>query len=323
MVETVLITGISGFVGGSLGRRLVADGTVRVVGLSRTPPPPNTCDEFVEQDLARPLPADFQRADAVVHCAALASPWAHPDAYARNNLATLQTMLGYARQVRPRRFVFISSSAVHYAFKDQEGVREDTPWPERPINDYAASKRAGEALVRELETPWTILRPRAVFGPGDTVVFPRILRAAREGTLPRLVRTDGRSPMADLLYIDSLTGYIARTLQSDADGVFLLTNNQPIVIPDFLDEVFDRLGLARPRRRVSVPMALAIGRAMELWSRWVNGWREPSVTRFGVSSLAFTRTFDVSQALGRLGPPAVELRAGLDAFIEWQSERMR
>jgi nucleoside-diphosphate-sugar epimerase len=46
------------------------------------------------------------------------------------------------------------------------------------VNAYAETKAMGEALVRTYEGPWVIVRPRAVFGPGDTVLFPRILAAA-------------------------------------------------------------------------------------------------------------------------------------------------
>ena len=68
-----------------------------------------------------------------------------------------------------------------------------------------------------------ILRPRAVFGPGDTVLFPRVLTAARKGRLPLLV-SDGPPPQGDVIYIDNLCHYMlqaatrpaqARCLQPD------------------------------------------------------------------------------------------------------------
>jgi nucleoside-diphosphate-sugar epimerase len=215
---------------------------------------------------------------------------------------------------------------VHYAYRDQEAINEETPWPEPAVNLYAASKRKGEALVRkvcaEAGQSWTIVRPRAVFGPGDTVVFPRILEAAKRGAMPRLVRSDGKSPMTCMIYIENLCFYLARILETDADGVFLLTNNEPVETQTMLDEVFTRLGLPRPTRRMSVALAMSAAGALEFVSRFAQHWREPPATRFGVASLAFTKTFDVSRALTLLGAPPIPLRAGLDAFIDWQRLRL-
>jgi nucleoside-diphosphate-sugar epimerase len=326
MADRILVTGISGFVGGSLGRYLRERRGAHVTGSSRSPPREAACDAFVSHDLAAPLPNDAGSFDAIVHCAALASPWASPADYERSNVCTLQTILDFAKRTRPRHFIFVSSSAVHYAYCDQEGVSEETPWPKRPVNLYSASKRKGEALVRDAcdaaGIAWTIVRPRAVFGPGDTVVFPRILRAAKEGALPRLARSDGKSPRACLLYIENLCFFLERVLTTGADGVFLLTNNEPIETQAMLDDVLARLGLPIPARRMPVPIAMAAAGAMETVSRLARNWREPAATRFGVASLAFSKTFDVSRAIGRLGHPPVSMQRGLDAFIAWQKPRL-
>lgn len=314
----VLITGSSGFVGGALGRWLRRAGWT-VTGVSRSPPREGSCDTFVSQDLAAGPPPLQETFDAVVHCAALASPWAAPRDYEAANIVALRTMLDFATRHRPKRFVFISSSAVHYAFADQLGLTEDSPWPEIPVNAYAATKRAGEAMVRNSGLPWTIVRPRAVFGPGDTVVFPRILHAARKGLLPRLIRSDGVSPTADLLFIDNLCWWIEQVLEKDASGTYLLANGEPIETAALLAEILRKLELPPPTRRLRVETAMQMAGAMELVSRTLLNWREPAVTRFGVSSLAFSRTIDITRARRDLGAPPVSLAEGLDRFVAWQA----
>jgi 2-alkyl-3-oxoalkanoate reductase len=312
-----LVTGSSGFVGGALGAFLRARGW-EVAGVSRTPPRPGACDRFVACDLSQGPPDGVGPVDAIVHAAALAAPWGSPAAYRAANVDALLHMLAFAAGAKPRRFVFVSSTAVAYAFRDQEAIGEDTPWPQRPINLYAASKRAGEALVRGSGLPWTIVRPRAVFGPGDTVVFPRILHAAARGMLPRLTRTDGVRPHANLLYIDNLCWFIARVLERDAPGVFDLADDPPVDTWALLDDVLARLGLPPPRRRVPVRAALAAAGAYEAAWRLAKGWAEPPVTRFGVASLAFSKTFDLARAHAALGRPPVSLAQGLDAFVAWR-----
>lgn len=322
MTKRVLITGSSGFVGGALGVWLRRVG-MTVVGLSRSPPRPGACDVHIRHDLTRPLPEAVEPCDVVVHCAALASPWAAPQDYEAANIIALRNVLDWAKAKAVPRFVFISSSAVQYAFADQLNLAEDTPWPERPINLYAGSKRRGEAMVEASSLSWTIVRPRAVYGPGDTVVFPRILHAASKGVLPKLKRQDRQVPSISLLYIDNLCWFLERILDTGQHGIFNLADGQSMETPALLTMVLSRLGLPEPQLELGVGTAMALAGAFELSSRWLQRWREPPVTKFGVASLAYSKTIDTRKAVGLLGAPPVSLDDGLDAFLQWQAERMR
>ena len=201
------------------------------------------------------------------------------------------------------------------------GLTETSPIGPRFMNEYAATKYAGERLVSAYPGSSVIVRPRAVFGPGDTVLFPRILAAARAGRLP-LFTTSGPPAMGDLIYVDSLVDYLfeAATRAQVAEA-YNVTNNQPVVIQEFLLDVFARLGLPAPTRRVSVSTAMAVAGVTEVAYRWLRLAGEPPVTRFGVGVFAWSKTFDVTRALTDLGPPSVSLEDGRDAFIRWQREQ--
>jgi nucleoside-diphosphate-sugar epimerase len=313
-----LVTGVSGFAGGAIGRYLRENIGHRVVGLSRSAPRPGSCDDFIAHDLALPLPEDVPQVDYIVHCAALSSPWAAPADYHRNSVLPVRWLADLTRRRPVRRLVFLSSSAVHYRLADQTGLTEESTLADPPINAYAQTKQEGEAILAGLDVPVTVLRPRALFGPGDTVVFPRILHAARKGVLPVLVRPDGGMAQSDLLYIGTLAAYVARVLEGDVSGTFLLTNAAPVGTYDLLNTVFSALGIPHPSRRVPIGLAMLVARGYEWHSRVLAGWREPPVTRFGVASLGFHKTFDVSKALATLGPPEVAMSDGVDRFIDWQ-----
>ena len=323
MTRRVLITGSSGFVGGALGVWLRQRTDVTVLGISRSQPRPGACDVHIQHDLTHPLPDTVGPCDVLVHCAALASPWDAPQDYEAANIIALRNVLDWAEAKAVAHFVFISSSAVQYAFADQLNLAEDTPWPERPINLYAASKRRGEAMVAASPLNWTIVRPRAVYGPGDTVVFPRILHAARKGVLPKLKRHDRHVPRIDLLYIDNLCWFLERILDSGHGGVFNLADGQSMETPALLTTVLGRLGLPEPRLELGVGTAMALAGAFELTSRWLQKWREPPVTKFGVASLAYSKTIDTRKAVGLLGVPPVRFDDGLNAFLQWQAQQMR
>lgn len=170
---------------------------------------------------------------------------------------------------------------------------------------------------------FTIVRPRAVYGPGDTVVFPRILHAARKGVLPRLRRRDGKVPSISLLYIDNLCWFLEQILEGGHLGTFNLADGQSVETPALLTTVLSRLGLAEPRLELGVGAAMALAGAFELRSRWLQNWREPPVTKFGVASLAYSKTIDTRKAEQILGAPPVRLEDGIDAFLDWQGRQMR
>jgi len=316
----VLVTGVSGFVGGALGRFLREHGGYRVTGVSRTPARPGAVDTFVAHDLTRPIPHDWPGHDVVVHCAALSSPWASPASYRRQNVEATANLLAYAHRTGGRgcpRVVFISSSSVYYRHGDQVGMTEDTPFPEVPINRYAATKRAAEELVLASPLSTVVLRPRAVFGPGDTVLFPRILRAARRGGVPRFTRPDGVSPRGDLIYIENLTHFIERSVATEATGSFNLTNGEPVDTVAFLNEIFGALGHPPIRRTLPVGAAFAVARLLEIASR-LSGYWEPPITRFGVEVMAYAKTFDGAKATAAFGPAPSSNAEGLARFIAWQ-----
>jgi nucleoside-diphosphate-sugar epimerase len=319
----VLVTGVSGFVGGELGRHLRVDCGHHVLGISRRPPRDGSVDEFRPADLSAPLPADLGRLDAIVHAAALVTPWARPSDYERANVAATANVLAFAHRAGAPHLVLISSSSVLYAPGDQLGLSEATPLPAQPINAYAASKRRAEALVVSSGLDAAILRPRAVFGAGDTVLFPRILRAARSGLLPRFTRPDGSRAIGDLVSIDNLVRFIAAALERRVVGDFNLTDGQPVDIYGFLGTVLGRLGLPPPSWSLPASIAMPVAGALEAVSRTLLGWREPPLTRYGVGVFSQCKTFDITKAKLSLGAPRIATAEAVDRFVAWQKAQMR
>jgi 2-alkyl-3-oxoalkanoate reductase len=310
----ILVTGASGFVGGAFMRRFAARPDVTLLGVARRALP---LDNYRRVDLSRPFDLDYQP-DVVIHAAALASPWARRQDYERHNVQATRNVIAFCEaQGRPR-LLYVSSGSVFYRNEHQFELTESSPVGPDFVNDYAATKYAGEQLVRRYAGEAVILRPRAVFGPGDTVLFPRILLAARRNRLPLLI-PEGEPARGDLIYIDSLCDYLlAAASRPTVSGAYNLTNAEPVEIQSFLIEALARLGLPPPRRRVRVATAMHVAALSEFAHRLLRLPGEPPVTRFGVGVLAWSKTFDVSLALRDFGPPSVSVRNGLQCFVEWQ-----
>ncbi len=148
---TIAITGATGFVGGHLIRAARERG-YELRALTRGWRPPQDGIDWVEGALDRPeaLHKLARGADAVVHIAGLINA---PDraGFAAVNVAGTAAMIDAARRAGVRRFVHISSLAAR----------------EPSLSDYGWSKAKAERLVAASGLDWTILRPPAVYGPGD------------------------------------------------------------------------------------------------------------------------------------------------------------
>ncbi len=310
----ILITGASGFVGGAFMQRFANEPGLEIFGIARRA---THLPNYAQHDLSQPLDLPF-RPDVVIHAAARASPWGTRRDYQEQNVEATRHVIDFCRRTGHPRLLYVSTSAVFYREEHQTGLHEESPIGPGFVNRYAETKYAGEQLLQSYEGERCVLRPRAVFGPGDTVLFPRVIAAARKGTLP--VFTGQTQPvMGDLIYIDTLCDYLLRAARAPKLAAsYNLTNAEPVDLQALLHRVLAELGLPLPTRRVSVATALRAATVLE----WV--WRslrlkgEPPATRFGVGVFAYAKTFDASRTLSDLGPPSVSLEEGIRRFIAWQ-----
>ncbi len=322
-MPNIFITGASGFIGSRAAGAFRSQGWgTTCVGRRRV----TDLADYLQQDLAQPWSTSLRQrlanADVVLHAAARSSPWGSRRQFHRDNILATENLLDACRRNGHPRLIYVSSSSVYYRPQDQMNMTEDTPQAASPVNRYARTKQQAEELIRAYEGSWVILRPRAVYGPGDTVLFPRILAAAKTGRLPLLVRGD-RPVIGDLIYIDNLIYYLRCAAEAGhVTGEFNLTDNHPVAIIEFLLDVFDQLQIARPTRRLSVQSAMKMATLVEATYALCCWWKEPPITRFGVHVFAWSKTFDVSKMLQTFGAPPTTTPEGVKQFVRWiQAER--
>jgi nucleoside-diphosphate-sugar epimerase len=316
----VLVTGASGFVGGAVLRRLAGDSGFEALGLGR-----RALDraDYRMLDLADPgavqrLDALGFRPDVIVHAAARSSPWGTRADFERENVGTTRSVIDFAtRQPTRPRLVFVSTASVLYSAGDQFDVADDAVAGPRFVNGYAASKHAAEVVVRGYPGEWVVLRPRAVFGPGDTTLLPRLLSAARRGSLPRFRPGRSGPAMSDLVYIDTLVEQlvVAATSSAVVGQTVVVTNGEPVPLQETVFALLDRLGVPRPRRLVSRRVARSAATAVEWAWRIARRRDEPPITRYSVIVYAYSKTFDARRCRELFGPPAVSVREGLDRVV--------
>ena len=315
----VLVTGATGFLGGALTRSLIARGD-SVVALGRNPAKLAALAEpgvtTIEADLARgqaAIPGAIGELDAVVHCAALSTQWAPRAAFEAANVTGTETALAVARRSGARRFVNISSPTVYFALRDSEGVSETASLPPA-INDYAATKAEAERRVlAERDLSPISLRPRGIYGKGDSALLPRLIAAAERGPLPLL---RGGAASIDLTHVSDVVSAIEAALVAGPDlsgEVFNISGGEALPVRQIVEAAAARAGINVTWRRLPLTPVLAAARAIELANRVIPLRREPRLTRYAVGLFAYRQSLDITKAERVLGwSPKVRLQEGLD-----------
>lgn len=157
----IALTGATGFLGGAVLERLLAEGH-SVRALARRPQPERAGVEWVTGDLADApaLERLVEGADAVIHVAGAINVATRAAFHAANAEGTRLL----AEASRGKRFILVSSLSAR----------------EPDLSDYGWSKREGERVLEGMTgLDWTIVRPPAIYGPGDREMLEMFRMAAR------------------------------------------------------------------------------------------------------------------------------------------------
>ncbi|WCL53216.1 NAD-dependent epimerase/dehydratase family protein [Gimibacter soli] len=298
----VALTGATGFLGGHLIDSLLRAG-YRVRALTRRTPTDNrTGLEWIKGDLddEDALEDLCEGAEAVIHAAGLVKALSRSDYFDVNLNGTL-AVLKAAADEDVKRFFLVSSLSAR----------------EPRLTHYGASKAAAELAVSARPWPfrWTIIRPPAIYGPGDMEIL-KLFKATRFGLLPNGGSRDNRfsmihgADMAEAIVAMLKGGFggqivevddgrdggyriddIARALGDDEKTPRVLAIPRPLVI--FAGAIGSLVG-----RIIGKPLTLNLDKARLITHPdWlVRGARRPSIPGW---------------------TPVYDLKSGLKNTIEW------
>lgn len=295
MSGLALVTGATGGLGRTIVPALLAAGyDVRATGR-------RGLAGSVAADLTQPIPVTLTaEVDTVFHLAALSSPWGRRRDFTAINVDATARLLAAARRAGCRRFVHISTPSIFAEPRARLRLTEAAAPAPRFANHYARTKWLGERLVLAADTPQMrtiVLRPRAIVGPHDAVLLPRLMRAIRAGPVPLPAGGAALVELTDAR--DVAAAAIAAAGASLGGTAFNISSGQPRTVRSILSRIASRLGL--DPRIVPLPRSLALAGAgvLELIGRMTG--REPIITRYGVMTLGWSQTFDLHAARHHLG----------------------
>jgi nucleoside-diphosphate-sugar epimerase len=311
-MSTAFVTGGSGFIGGRLIERLRREG-LDVRALARS----DASVARVEELGAEAVRGDLDSVEAMrdgargcehfFHVAAKADDWGPREEFERANVTGTGNALDAAREAGVRRFVHVGTEAALMAGQPLVNVNELTPLRPDSRALYPATKARAEQLVRDYEGLETVVvRPRFVWGRGDTTLLPVLVDMVESG---RFRWIGGGSHLTSTTHVDNtVEGLWLGATRGEPGGVYFVTDGDPVVFREFVGDMLRTQGVEPPSGTVPLPLARAAAAAAEALAR-----KRPPLTRFSVWASGLECTIDISRARRELGyEPVRSIADGLD-----------
>lgn len=324
MTGAVLVTGAHGFIGSHLVDELLAAGR----GVRALVSPWGVLDrladaqqnagalDIVRADVTEPetLRGACEGIEAVVHAAARVADWGRWPDFERVNVGGTKALLAEAERAGVRRFVLVSSVAVHR----YRGMRDADPRSEPRDGGwlaYGRSKILAEDAVLTAGLEGVVVRPGLwPFGPRDPTLA-RLAEAVRRGALPLV---DGGRAVINTAYVGNLVrGLRLAVERPEAAGrIYVIADEGAPSWAEALAELARLLGGSAPRRSVPGTLAVPVAAAVEAVWRVLAPRKEPPLTRYRAGLMRRDVHFAIEAARRELGyEPSVGWREGLAASV--------
>lgn len=289
--------------------------------------------EFVHADLTELVSSQAKAMlagiDTLWHCSSFTSPWGTQEAFDLANVRATRRLGEWAVAWGVRNFIHISSPSLYFDYHHHRNVSEEFR-PVRFANEFARSKAAAEEVIEHLaranpNTRFTVLRPQSLFGPHDTVFFPRLVQMMRHYGSILLPR--GGEALVDMTYQENAVHamWLASSEACDhlpSGRAYNITNKEARPLRSIVERLIDNLGIPCRIRSVPYPMLDMFARSMERFGSKTA--KEPVLTHYGVSKLNFDFTLDTQRAEQELGyQPVVSLDDGIRLTADWLRDHGR
>jgi nucleoside-diphosphate-sugar epimerase len=313
-MSTAFVTGASGFIGGALTKRLVAEGW-SVNALARSERSAQAVRALgaaaVNGDLddVGAMQAGAQGCDVAFHCAAHLGVWGNAADFERVNVTGTANAVQAAKQAAVPRFVHVGTEAALMHGKPLVNVDETAPLRPDSKALYSRTKARAEQVARAGGA--VVIRPRLVWGPGDTTILPALSDAVRRN---RFAWIGGGTHRTSTTHVNNvIEGLMLGAQRGEPGEAYFVTDGEPEVFREFVTRLLATQDIQAPDKSVprAIPGALAtIGEA---------AWRvlplrgQPPVTRLAYWLASQECTIDISRARRDLGySPVTSVDQGME-----------
>jgi dihydroflavonol-4-reductase len=320
----ILITGVSGFIGGHLAEHFLRQGETPRVLVRKSDPIGLEGESGLEKitgdlaDIGSMLRA-VEGVDTVYHLAAeLKQGKVNPEVLFRVNADGALNMVNAGVKAGVRKLVFCSSVGVLGDIEGAPATESSLPCPD---DNYEKSKYDGELIalgaVASSRLDVVIVRPAWVYGPRDGRTL-KLFRMISKGRM--MIVGDGRTLQHPVHVSDVVKGIVAAGQRSLPRGsIFHLAGPRIVTIRELLELSARLLGARLIPLRIPLKPAIVLANLLEPMFRLWGG--EAPLTRGKLGFFTKNRAYSIEAARRLLNfEPTVELEAGLRQTFTWYRE---
>ncbi|MUH01438.1 NAD-dependent epimerase/dehydratase family protein [Scytonema sp. UIC 10036] len=312
------VTGGSGFVGRNLITALVQRG-VEVRSLVKWEAEIELIESYgaipIFGDINDPqvLKSGMTGCTVVFHLAAKVDDWGVFEDFQEVNIRGTEQIIAVAKETGVSRLVYVSTDAVLIEGKAIVNADETQRLPEKPLGFYALTKAIAETkaiAANSDELTTVVVRPRFVWGKGDTTLLARFIKAIHNQEFAWI---SGGRYLTSTCHVKNLCeGLILASERGKGGEIYFITDGEPVEFRRFITNLLHTQGVEPGTR--SLPRWLVWAWAWILEKAWTLLKLEglPPITRTALSLIGSEVTVDDTKARRELGyTPIISRQEGL------------
>ena len=252
---------------------------------------------------------------AVIHAAALSTVWGKWEKFYNINVLGTENIIRLCEE-KNLKLVFVSSPSIYAGAKDQLDVREDEAPEENNLNFYIKSKIMAEKLIKSSSLNYMIIRPRGLFGIGDTSIIPRLLDLNKKIGIPLFA--NGKQKV-DITCVENVAYALRLALENNeySREIYNITNDEPIEFKKILTLFFNEMGTEGKYLKWNYNLISPLVSFLEIFYKFFRIKKEPPITKYTLYLMRYSQTLNIDKAKRELGYyPKMSILEGVKKYVE-------
>ena len=321
-MKNVLVTGATGFLGKYLIEELL-NNDYEVVAQGRKE---NVLSDIKEKYNVKILKCSLDeiknvelKVDYVIHAAALSTVWGKWEDFYNSNVIGTENVIDFCKKNNVKRLVYVSSPSIYSAKYDRLNIKEDDFDKNNQLNFYIKSKILAENLINSIEDDKlekVIIRPRGLFGIGDTSIIPRLINANRKIGIPLF--NDGKN-IVDITCVENVALALRLAIESEnaVGRTYNITNGEPREFKNILEELFEQINEPPKYLKINLNLMYGVSSIIEFIYKIFHIYKEPMITKYNICTLGYSQTLNIEKAKKDLNYiPKMTLSEGIKKYAE-------